>query len=995
MIRMPIFNLSALIYSLQSQQLREFDASRFEKIVDVNLGQDLAFKGALLAATILPNGQLIGLTMEFLQIFDLDTNTCVKQFPLPQEKYFHCREAISGLHALPDGNKVLITLMPRYNHSGSRPNKPGSYEIWDITSGQCILRLEGGPMVLASHRAALELHLRPGIWQYSGDQSTASFNPIDANLWGWESSSRALHNANCLKTIRFKLEPLTYQDLLPLLQAMCYYPDVVRHLSLRHMKWDDHGFQHIVAFIKTSTRLKSLNLEETTLSEYQQAIVRDFSVQKKFKIIGLNIENISLLKQPIGKLTDLWVAAEELPILPEPPARYLCPITQEIMLNPVIAFDGYTYEADVIQKHLSIKSTSPMLNTALVDTRLIPNLNLRSEIREFLENNPHYWQQVYFSEEQCHLVETACRDNNIAVLQQFLQQDRRFLTRPIVMQPKKFLIEILCEHSTDQWTTLFPAVIKLLKPSEWQSVLAQKPLVNWLKWIAEVNAQVARDGIHTAVQSFIIAVETALSNKLDCLALFLYALQEQHQPLLRLSLALLGDINQPMDTDGHTLFHNLVQNPDTSANRQAMTYLIAYGADPHVKNRHGLTAIEWCEQNGFSSMAEFIRQAVQKHLVNQYIQESGLTQQIMALTQQVTYLQAEVVKQQNIISAQQTLLERQAISQLEPNLGDKKHSEIAFKEEIAKLSNKIAALEYENRQAKQEKNSRLQNVLTGDIKAKLYSPQKTYLRQLFLATTPEFATVDETITAEITAQKAEAARQAALNQQDALVEACALGELNKVISLHQAGASFEASNRQGEYALVAACRVLAVPVIQYIDQTSSIPERLWLIVGEDTNLMEMWNKKIVNTAITPVTNQTTYADFDKILNDHIAPRSNKLPIIEGMIADWDRIWSKGCQHVAYESCYTYLEQKTSAAGQLKPLSVRSVSKRDKSDEQFSGSSTNRYYGSEIRSKKTQLIQYVNECLKEIEQNSHIIRGYQQRIYQFQRLQSCSNLKLQA
>ena len=154
------------------------------------------------------------------------------------------------------------------------------------------------------------------------------------------------------------------------------------------------------------------------------------------------------------------------------------------------------------------------------------------------------------------------------------------------------------------------------------------------------------------------------------------------------------------------------------------------------------------------------------------------------------------------------------------------------------------------------------------------------------------------------------------------------------------------------------------------------------------------NKKIVETPIDPVTNQTTYADFDKILSDYIAPRSDKMPVIEGLIAAWDQIWSQGYRRVAYGCCYSYLQQKTSVTGQLQTLSFRSTPRSDRSDGQFSGSLTNRYYGSEIRSKKTQLIQYVNECLKEIQQNSDIIRGYQQRIYQFQRLQNCSNLKLQ-
>eukprot|EP00945_MAST-04E_sp_MAST-4E-sp1_P009005 g9005.t1 len=60
---------------------------------------------------------------------------------------------------------------------------------------------------------------------------------------------------------------------------------------------------------------------------------------------------------------------------------YLCPITKSIMLDPVNADDGYTYERSAIEKWLSLNNTSPMTGTAMSD-KLTPNYSLRSAIKE-------------------------------------------------------------------------------------------------------------------------------------------------------------------------------------------------------------------------------------------------------------------------------------------------------------------------------------------------------------------------------------------------------------------------------------------------------------------------------------------------------------------------------------------------------------------------------------------------------------------------------------
>lgn len=68
------------------------------------------------------------------------------------------------------------------------------------------------------------------------------------------------------------------------------------------------------------------------------------------------------------------------------PHDYLCPITHEIMREPVTCSDGYTYEKNAIGEwFMSGKYTSPMTNEVLSNTDYTLNIELRNMIRNFLE----------------------------------------------------------------------------------------------------------------------------------------------------------------------------------------------------------------------------------------------------------------------------------------------------------------------------------------------------------------------------------------------------------------------------------------------------------------------------------------------------------------------------------------------------------------------------------------------------------------------------------
>lgn len=68
------------------------------------------------------------------------------------------------------------------------------------------------------------------------------------------------------------------------------------------------------------------------------------------------------------------------------PDEYLCPITREVMKDPVIAEDGYTYERSAIVGWMEKgKTTSPMTNGLLNTKQLTPNRSLKMLIQRYLQ----------------------------------------------------------------------------------------------------------------------------------------------------------------------------------------------------------------------------------------------------------------------------------------------------------------------------------------------------------------------------------------------------------------------------------------------------------------------------------------------------------------------------------------------------------------------------------------------------------------------------------
>ncbi|KAH0745259.1 hypothetical protein KY285_006916 [Solanum tuberosum] len=108
----------------------------------------------------------------------------------------------------------------------------------------------------------------------------------------------------------------------------------------------------------------------------------------------LNMTNLAREMEKVKKLADEIVANGECVVAngrnlddhedsTEFPNFFLCPILQEVMKNPHVAADGFSYELEAIEEWLKNgRDTSPMTNLRLKDNLLTPNHSLRALIQD-------------------------------------------------------------------------------------------------------------------------------------------------------------------------------------------------------------------------------------------------------------------------------------------------------------------------------------------------------------------------------------------------------------------------------------------------------------------------------------------------------------------------------------------------------------------------------------------------------------------------------------
>ena len=68
-----------------------------------------------------------------------------------------------------------------------------------------------------------------------------------------------------------------------------------------------------------------------------------------------------------------------------PPSQFICPITMEVMVDPVILSSGHTYDRESIREWLKGRKTDPLTGARLRHCEMTPNHALKSAIVEWME----------------------------------------------------------------------------------------------------------------------------------------------------------------------------------------------------------------------------------------------------------------------------------------------------------------------------------------------------------------------------------------------------------------------------------------------------------------------------------------------------------------------------------------------------------------------------------------------------------------------------------
>ena len=128
-----------------------------------------------------------------------------------------------------------------------------------------------------------------------------------------------------------------------------------------------------------------ISLERTRETRLQQARLDFVNYKQRLsQAIESQLEDYSY-QQPESKFNHLRSLVDPSFRLQRPvPAEFICPISQEIMTDPVVAEDGNTYERrNIIQWFREGKLVSPLTNQPLSSDLLFPNLYLKKLIDEF------------------------------------------------------------------------------------------------------------------------------------------------------------------------------------------------------------------------------------------------------------------------------------------------------------------------------------------------------------------------------------------------------------------------------------------------------------------------------------------------------------------------------------------------------------------------------------------------------------------------------------
>ncbi|XP_071705806.1 U-box domain-containing protein 35-like [Rutidosis leptorrhynchoides] len=192
-----------------------------------------------------------------------------------------------------------------------------------------------------------------------------------------------------------------YKDTSPA-GTLCYIDPEYQRTGLVSPKSDVYALGIVILQLLTARPAIALtHMVETALEDDKLATVLDreagewpINETKELAVLGLSCAELRRRDRPDLKDVVLPVLERLKAVADEaqrtvsmtrttPLNHFICPILKEVMFDPCVAADGYTYDRRAIEKWFEESDCSPMTNLPLTSRSLTPNYTLFSAIMEW------------------------------------------------------------------------------------------------------------------------------------------------------------------------------------------------------------------------------------------------------------------------------------------------------------------------------------------------------------------------------------------------------------------------------------------------------------------------------------------------------------------------------------------------------------------------------------------------------------------------------------
>ncbi|XP_023520539.1 U-box domain-containing protein 35-like isoform X1 [Cucurbita pepo subsp. pepo] len=184
--------------------------------------------------------------------------------------------------------------------------------------------------------------------------------------------------------------------------TLCYIDPEYQRSGLISPKSDVYAFGMVILQLLTAkpavalTHVVETAIDNCSLDKVLDIEAGHWPVEETYELARLGLHCAEMQRKDRPDLKDhvlpllltLKKVADEARSLaskvPAPiPNHFICPILQDVMNDPCVAADGYTYDRWAIEKWLQENDNSPITKLPLADKNLIPNFSLLSAIVEW------------------------------------------------------------------------------------------------------------------------------------------------------------------------------------------------------------------------------------------------------------------------------------------------------------------------------------------------------------------------------------------------------------------------------------------------------------------------------------------------------------------------------------------------------------------------------------------------------------------------------------